>query len=121
MIPYEEIRVPVAGGELAALRWPARDAGAPVVVALHGITANALSWAGVTGCSPAGSPWSPRTCGDGPAAPGCRAPTGSPPTRTTPPLWPAPSARTGWCSRGIRWALSWRPSRPCAIRTASAR
>ncbi|MFJ1774687.1 alpha/beta fold hydrolase [[Kitasatospora] papulosa] len=47
MIPYEEIRVPVTGGELAALRWPARDAGAPVVVALHGITANALSWGAV--------------------------------------------------------------------------
>ncbi|MEU1775475.1 alpha/beta hydrolase [Streptomyces sp. NPDC012842] len=47
MIPYEEIRVPVAGGELAALRWPTRDAGAPVVVALHGITANALSWGAV--------------------------------------------------------------------------
>ncbi|MFC8227124.1 alpha/beta fold hydrolase [Streptomyces sp. NPDC057287] len=47
MIPYEEIRVPVTGGELAALRWPAREAGAPVVVALHGITANALSWAAV--------------------------------------------------------------------------
>ncbi|MDF6042225.1 alpha/beta hydrolase [Streptomyces sp. JH14] len=44
MTPYEEIRVPVPGGELAALRWPARDPGAPVVVALHGITANALSW-----------------------------------------------------------------------------
>ena len=43
-VPYEELRVPVAGGELAALRWPAREAGAPVVVALHGITANALSW-----------------------------------------------------------------------------
>ncbi|MFE4689021.1 alpha/beta hydrolase [Streptomyces sp. NPDC056749] len=47
MIPYEEIRVPVTGGELAALRWPARDTGAPVVVALHGITANALSWGAV--------------------------------------------------------------------------
>ncbi|WP_406515883.1 alpha/beta hydrolase [Streptomyces sp. NBC_00873] len=44
MTVYEEIRVPVAGGELAALRWPAREPGAPVVVALHGITANALSW-----------------------------------------------------------------------------
>ncbi|WP_328909927.1 alpha/beta hydrolase [Streptomyces sp. NBC_00234] len=43
-VPYEELRVPVTGGELAALRWPAREAGAPVVVALHGITANALSW-----------------------------------------------------------------------------
>lgn len=47
MIPYEDIRVPVAGGELAAVRWPAREAGAPVVLALHGITANALSWAAV--------------------------------------------------------------------------
>ncbi|MEU0128808.1 alpha/beta hydrolase [Streptomyces sp. NPDC006289] len=44
MTPYEEIRVPVAGGGLAALRWPAPDPGAPVVMALHGITANALSW-----------------------------------------------------------------------------
>ncbi|MFD3491210.1 alpha/beta fold hydrolase [Streptomyces sp. NPDC058690] len=44
MTPYEEIRVPVAGGQLAALRWPAGEPGAPVVVALHGITANALSW-----------------------------------------------------------------------------
>ncbi|WP_329164013.1 alpha/beta hydrolase [Streptomyces sp. NBC_01717] len=44
MTPYEEIRVPVTGGQLAALRWPAGEPGAPVVVALHGITANALSW-----------------------------------------------------------------------------
>ncbi|MFJ8853295.1 alpha/beta hydrolase [Streptomyces sp. NPDC102437] len=44
MIPYEEVQVPVAGGELAVLRWPAREPDAPVVVALHGITANALSW-----------------------------------------------------------------------------
>ncbi|MEW2178193.1 alpha/beta fold hydrolase [Streptomyces sp. NPDC005406] len=44
MIPYEEIKAPVSGGALAALRWPATDPGAPVVVALHGITANALSW-----------------------------------------------------------------------------
>ncbi|MCX4969039.1 alpha/beta hydrolase [Streptomyces sp. NBC_00654] len=41
---HEELRVPVAGGDLAVLRWPARDPGAPVVMALHGITANALSW-----------------------------------------------------------------------------
>lgn len=47
MIPYEEINVPVSGGELAALRWPATDPQAPTVVALHGITANALSWATV--------------------------------------------------------------------------
>ncbi|ROQ69310.1 pimeloyl-ACP methyl ester carboxylesterase [Streptomyces sp. 840.1] len=44
MIPYEEIKVPVTGGELAAVRWPAAGPDAPVVVALHGITANALSW-----------------------------------------------------------------------------
>ncbi|MFI6607091.1 alpha/beta fold hydrolase [Streptomyces sp. NPDC050507] len=47
MIAYEEIKVPVNGGELAALRWPATDPQAPTVVALHGITANALSWAAV--------------------------------------------------------------------------
>ncbi|WLQ48064.1 alpha/beta hydrolase [Streptomyces poriferorum] len=47
MIAYEEIKVPVSGGELAALRWPATDPQAPTVVALHGITANALSWAAV--------------------------------------------------------------------------
>lgn len=41
---YEEIRVPAAGGELAVLRWPSADPGAPVVLALHGITGNALSW-----------------------------------------------------------------------------
>ncbi|MFF3259879.1 alpha/beta fold hydrolase [Streptomyces sp. NPDC002932] len=44
MIPHEEIEVPVNGGELAAVRWPAAEPDAPVVVALHGITANALSW-----------------------------------------------------------------------------
>ncbi|WP_328948399.1 alpha/beta hydrolase [Streptomyces sp. NBC_00184] len=47
MIAYEEIKVPVSGGELATLRWPATDPQAPTVVALHGITANALSWAAV--------------------------------------------------------------------------
>ncbi|MEU9362741.1 alpha/beta hydrolase [Streptomyces sp. NPDC048301] len=44
MIPYEEMSVPVTGGELAALRWPSGRSDAPVAVALHGITANALSW-----------------------------------------------------------------------------
>lgn len=43
----EESRIPVAGGELAVLRWPAAQPGAPTVLALHGITANALSWARV--------------------------------------------------------------------------
>ncbi|NEB17081.1 alpha/beta hydrolase [Streptomyces coelicoflavus] len=41
------MRVPVAGGELAVLRWPAAEPGAPVVLALHGITANGLTWARV--------------------------------------------------------------------------
>ncbi|MEW2621022.1 alpha/beta hydrolase [Streptomyces sp. NPDC048106] len=41
---YEEPHVPVPGGELAVLRWPAADPGAPVVLALHGITGNGLSW-----------------------------------------------------------------------------
>ncbi|MFD8348164.1 alpha/beta fold hydrolase [Streptomyces coelicoflavus] len=39
--------MPVAGGELAVLRWPAAEPGAPVVLALHGITANGLMWARV--------------------------------------------------------------------------
>ncbi|MFB7596144.1 alpha/beta hydrolase [Streptomyces sp. NPDC056160] len=43
----EELRVPVPGGELAVLRWPAASPGAPVVLALHGITANGLSWSRV--------------------------------------------------------------------------
>lgn len=44
---YEELTVPVGGGELAVLRWPAAEPGAPVVLAVHGITANALAWARV--------------------------------------------------------------------------
>ncbi|MCN9242379.1 alpha/beta hydrolase [Streptomyces sp. RY43-2] len=44
---YEELLVPVLGGELAVLRWPGTDPGAPVVLALHGITANGLTWARV--------------------------------------------------------------------------
>ncbi|MFJ9541094.1 alpha/beta fold hydrolase [Streptomyces sp. NPDC101225] len=39
--------MPVTGGRLAVSRWPADDPGAPVVLALHGITANGLSWARV--------------------------------------------------------------------------
>ncbi|WIM97339.1 alpha/beta fold hydrolase [Actinoplanes oblitus] len=40
----EEIDVAVAGGTLRVLSWPADG---PVVIAAHGITANALSWAAV--------------------------------------------------------------------------
>ncbi|MDP9396981.1 MAG: alpha/beta hydrolase [Actinomycetota bacterium] len=45
----EELQVPVAGGQLAVLRWPADPARAgvgtaPVVLAAHGITSNALAW-----------------------------------------------------------------------------
>jgi pimeloyl-ACP methyl ester carboxylesterase len=40
----EEIAVPVDGGELAVLRWPAAGTDAPLAVLLHGITANALAW-----------------------------------------------------------------------------
>lgn len=43
----ESMPVPVDGGELAVLVWPARDPAAPVVVAAHGITSNALAWGGV--------------------------------------------------------------------------
>ena len=44
---YTEIRVPVRGGELAAARWAAGEPGAPAILLVHGITANALCWAGV--------------------------------------------------------------------------
>ncbi len=44
---YEETGVEVAGGRLSVPRWPADRPDAPVVVALHGITANGLSWARV--------------------------------------------------------------------------
>jgi pimeloyl-ACP methyl ester carboxylesterase len=40
----EEIRVPVEGGDLAALYWAADAPGAPLVVLVHGITANGLAW-----------------------------------------------------------------------------
>ncbi|MFE7491591.1 hypothetical protein ACFU6L_29470, partial [Kitasatospora sp. NPDC057541] len=40
----ERIAVPVPGGELSVLRWPATVPGAPTVVAVHGITANGLAW-----------------------------------------------------------------------------
>jgi pimeloyl-ACP methyl ester carboxylesterase len=43
-LPFEELRVPVPGGDLAVLRWAAADPQAPTVLALHGITANGLSW-----------------------------------------------------------------------------
>lgn len=40
----EQSRVPVRGGDLAVLTWPGEG---PVVLAAHGITANALSWQAV--------------------------------------------------------------------------
>jgi pimeloyl-ACP methyl ester carboxylesterase len=40
----QEIDIPVRGGTLRALDW---GGDGPVVLAVHGITANALSWAGV--------------------------------------------------------------------------
>jgi len=43
----EEIRIPVEGGELAALYWAADAPAAPLVVLLHGITGNAMVWAPV--------------------------------------------------------------------------
>ena len=47
---FTETRVPVRGGELAVVRWAAREPGAPdvpTIMLVHGITANALSWAAV--------------------------------------------------------------------------
>ncbi|MER7750942.1 alpha/beta hydrolase [Kitasatospora sp. NPDC097643] len=40
----EELSVPVSGGDLTVLRWPAAEPGAATVVAVHGITANGLAW-----------------------------------------------------------------------------
>lgn len=44
---HEELAVAVPGGDLTVLRWPAESPDAPTVVALHGITANALAWSEV--------------------------------------------------------------------------
>lgn len=44
---HQDLRIPVSGGELAVLRWPADRPDAPTVLGLHGITTNALSWARV--------------------------------------------------------------------------
>jgi pimeloyl-ACP methyl ester carboxylesterase len=41
----EEIRIPVEGGDLAALYWAADAPAAPLVVLVHGITGNAMGWA----------------------------------------------------------------------------
>ncbi len=44
-----QLAVPVEGGELAVLHWPADAPGAPIAVLVHGITANAMAWARVAG------------------------------------------------------------------------
>lgn len=47
---YTETSVPVSGGDLAVLRWPASDptlAPSPPILLVHGITGNALAWAGI--------------------------------------------------------------------------
>jgi pimeloyl-ACP methyl ester carboxylesterase len=44
---YQEYAVPVRGGELATVRWPATVPDAPTILLVHGITANALAWASV--------------------------------------------------------------------------
>ncbi|MGW4896745.1 alpha/beta fold hydrolase [Kitasatospora sp. NPDC004240] len=40
----EESTVPVPGGDLTLLRWPATVPDAPTILAVHGITANGLAW-----------------------------------------------------------------------------
>ena len=44
---HTETRVAVPGGELAVLRWAATVPDPPTVLLVHGITGNALAWAGV--------------------------------------------------------------------------
>ena len=46
MATPEQIRVPVGDTEIGAIRWPCPHA-TSTVVAIHGITANAWSWAPV--------------------------------------------------------------------------
>jgi pimeloyl-ACP methyl ester carboxylesterase len=41
----EQIRIPVEGGDLAALYWAADAPAAPLVVLLHGLTSDAAVWA----------------------------------------------------------------------------
>src|SRR4051794_5159160 len=43
----EQISGPLHGGDLVVLRWPSARPDAPLAVLVHGITANALSWARV--------------------------------------------------------------------------
>ena len=45
----QTLDIEVAGGDLRALRW---GAGESVAVALHGITANAMSWSAVAEALP---------------------------------------------------------------------
>ncbi len=46
MATPEQIRVPVGNTEIGAIRWPCPHS-TTTVVAIHGITANAWSWAAV--------------------------------------------------------------------------
>jgi pimeloyl-ACP methyl ester carboxylesterase len=45
----EQVHVPVSGGNLSVLHWPADSPAAPLVVLVHGITANGMAWARVAG------------------------------------------------------------------------
>jgi pimeloyl-ACP methyl ester carboxylesterase len=40
----EQLAIPVAGGDLSVLHWPGARPDAPLVVLVHGITANAMAW-----------------------------------------------------------------------------
>lgn len=103
----EESTVPVAGGRLAVLRWPATDPGAPVVLAVHGITANALSWGPVARQLAGRVTLIAPTCAAGPPAPGFPARTGSPRTprtsRRSPRHWTCATPS----SPATRWGPSW--------------
>jgi pimeloyl-ACP methyl ester carboxylesterase len=44
---YDTTSVPVAGGSLQVGRWRAADPAAPVLLAVHGVTANHRCWAGL--------------------------------------------------------------------------
>jgi pimeloyl-ACP methyl ester carboxylesterase len=75
-----EIDVPVAGGTLRAVVWPGDG---PTVLAAHGITANALSWATVAAALAGRVRLVALDLRGRAGSAGCRVPTGWPRTRPT--------------------------------------
>ena len=88
-----ELDIPRPDGTLRVLRW---GRGPRQAVALHGITANAVSWLPVADALPTEWPCSPWTCAAAGTARSCPARTGS--TGTSPTSW-TPSLTWAWSYR----------------------